>query len=163
MNESSQIPPIIEQCNLHKKSFATQRLFVEIILAAIVGITVCVLPVLFLKERPPNYEGVVFLPIVGESSEMPDSLQHLSLGITLAVGLALGIFGRGPIWLIGPAVVFAFPIWSLIDGLAGGGGHDLWPFEMLAYGVWSLIYIIPTGIGRLTKRWWIKRKLVHSS
>ena len=121
------------------------RLLFEIVLIAIVGIAAFSLPVLFMAHPPPNYEQAVFLPIVSQALEQP---QVISILLVAAVSFAAGVFARGPVWLVGPATMLAFPIWAVIDGLAGGGGHDMIPFEILVYCFFAGVCVIPTVVGR---------------
>ena len=101
-----------------------------------------------MSHPPPNYEQAIFLPIVSQALEKPPIISILLVAV---VGFAAGAFGRGPIWLVGPATMLAFPIWAVIDGLAGGGGHDMIPFEIIMYGFFAVVCIGPTTFGRLAR------------
>ena len=146
------IPPILEKRPARKVYFLTlhctfTRLLLEIVLTAILGIMVFGLPMLFVSQHP-NYEGGVFLPMVSEAMETP---HPISIVLLVLVSFAAGVFGRGPVWLVGPATLFAFPVWAVIDTAAGSGGHDLIPIELLAYAVSSLFFIPPTAFGRAVR------------
>jgi hypothetical protein len=108
---------------------------------------VIVLPVLI--TQPRSISSAVFLPVVGEAIE---GIKLYSFGLLFAAGFVLGVFGRGPVFLIGPATMLAFPLWSAIDMLAGGTGHNLWPFEWFFYLVESLFGLVGAAIGRSVKR-----------
>jgi hypothetical protein len=124
------------------------RLLFEICFIAIAGIAVFSLPVLFMSHPPPNYEQAVFLPMVSQALEKPPIISIL---LVVVVSFAAGVFGRGPVWLAGPATTLAFPIWAVIDGLAGGGGHNMIPFEIIMYGFFAMVCIGPTTFGRLAR------------
>ena len=124
------------------------RLLIETFVAVIFGIAAFSLPVLFMSPRPPNLEQAVFLPMLSEALEKP----HLSsILLILAASFAVGFFGRAPFFLTGPAIMFGFPIWAVIDGLAGGGGHNMIPFEIIMYAIIAPVFIIPSAFGRLLK------------
>jgi hypothetical protein len=110
------------------------RTFVEIFIAASVGAAVYFLSALI---DPDNNLSLILLPFVG---------------------FALGIFGRVPILLIGPATMLFVVTWSGIDlALGHSSGHELWPIELMVYGVISLIGLACAAVGRGIKRLWIKK------
>jgi hypothetical protein len=159
MERSPEIPPFIEKHASPKVYFlslhcTSGRLFAEILIATVAGLVAFILPALFFAKHLPNYEQAVFLPIVSEVLENMDSaigftVMCCSASLMFAVSLAIGFFGRAPIWLTGPAIMLGFPIWAMIDAIAGGGGHDLIPFEIIfMYVLPSPFFIVPTLIGR---------------
>lgn len=121
------------------------RVLFEVVLVAIAGIAAFSLPVAFMAHPPPNYEQAIFLPMVSQALEQP---QFISILLVIVVSFAAGVFARGPIWLVGPATMLAFPVWAIIDTAEGGGGHDLIPFEIMMYCVVAGFCIFPTIVGR---------------
>ena len=51
------------------------------------------------------------------------------------------------------------PLWSVIDIVMGGGGHNLLPFEWAIYGIYAVIGVVGAIIGRLVT----KKKHRHAS
>src|ERR1700722_15120859 len=145
------IPTVIQ-------NYKIVRLCVEVFLAATAGMVVVVLPILIGGEHRHN--SAVFIPVIGNAVE---DVKLYTLGFLFVLGLVIGIFGRAPVLLVGSATMLAFPIWSLIDMLVGGTGHDLWPMEWFFYGVESLPGLAGAVIGRVAKRWWIKRRSLHNN
>ena len=160
------IPPVIER-QVPTRRLSVGKFFAEIAITGVAGMVAVVFPVLFVSHphlpADAEYQHIAFFPLLIEASALPVSLQCLSYVLLAAVCLVLGFGGRGPIWLVGPAIMLIYPIWSFIDLLAGGDTHQLWPFEMIAYGVMSLVYIVPTGIGRLARLWWTRRYLSYDA
>ena len=148
MNTPPKLPPPIEKRRLTDFvgfPCSVMRLLLEVFLIAIAGIAAFSLPVLFIAHPPPNYEQAVFLPIVSQALEQPHIISVL---LVAAVSFAAGALARGPVWLVGPATMLGFPVWAVIDGLAGGGGHDLIPFEIIVYGFFAGVCIGPAVVGR---------------
>ena len=130
------------------------RLFVEMALAAVAGLGLHLGPALFLPVLPPNFEHAVFFPIfsqVDQGGSLPH--PHLWAFLNCAIPFAFGFFGRGMVLLVGPSFWLSYPIWTAIDMMAGGGGHNLGPIEFAFYFIGSLFFILPTGAGRLARRW----------
>lgn len=128
------------------------RLCVEVVLAATAGMAAVVLPVVA-DPLHPHYPAA-FLVFIADAVE---GMKLYSLGLLVVVGLLLGLFGRGPVLLLGPATMLLFPIWSAADMLAGSTGHNLWPIEWFFYGIESLFGLLGAGIGRGVKRMISKR------
>ncbi len=114
------------------------RLYIEIFLAAAVGSAE--LFIMHLADTYPSCGRYEFI-------------------YPLLVGLLLGIFGRAPVWIIGPATMLSMPVGMVVDMFTGGHGLNLWPIALMFYGVLSLIGLTGTAIGRWAKRWWIKQNL----
>ena len=154
MDTPPPIPPVIEQRipqqHSLRRRYTIARLFLELFLASIVGMLAFISPAWFLADRPSNYEHAVFIPVVGEMLEEPTLCSFL---LMLAVALAVGVLGRAPVWLTGPGIMLGFPVWALIDAIAGGGGHNLLPFEILAYVAGSAVFIGPAVVGRYATPW----------
>ena len=121
-------------------------------LAAAIGFGVYLAPVLLMAERPPNYQNVVFLPIMGSALGVTRGLWDSDVGLfSLAAAFVVGFLSRGPVWIIGPALRIAFVAWMIADLSAGGRGHSLWPFELFIDLVIGLVFILPVGLGRIVR------------
>jgi hypothetical protein len=101
-----------------------------------------------------NYEHAVFFPRFSEGMEAGG--PHVV--VLASAAFLLGCLGRTAFWLIGPAVAIFLPIWSLADAFAGGGGHNLLPFELTAEGILCLALIVPAALGRGARRLVGKRR-----
>jgi hypothetical protein len=138
--------------------YSKSRLFGEIGAATVVGFGLRMAPALLLPTLPPNYYHTVFLPVITRAAQagvVPH--REILVFLDLAVPFAFGFIGRGPVWLIGSALGLAYPIGTIVDLLAGGGGHNLWPFELVIWVPLSFLFIVPTGLGRVARRWWTFR------
>lgn len=122
------------------------RTLLEVFLAASFGLTVIVIPVA-LDPNAKQYTAA-FIPIIRNGIE---GMKIYSLLLLIGVGAIFGYFGKAPVWLVGPATLAFFPIWSLIDMLMGGE-HNLFPFEWLLYGLESVFGVIGAGTGRFIKK-----------
>ena len=127
------------------------RTLLEVFLAASFGLAVVVIPVA-LDPNARQYEAA-FLPIIRNGIE---GMKIYSLLLLIVVGAIFGYFGQAPVWLVGTATMAFFPIWSLVDMLMGGS-HNMFPFEWLFYGLFSIFGVIGVGIGRS-----IKKKVCHN-
>jgi hypothetical protein len=125
----------------------------EVFLAAAAGMTIIVLPVIINGNHAKN--SAVFLPVVATAVE---NMSFSTFGYLFILGLLLGLLTRTPFLIIGPAVMLFFPIWSLIDMIAGSDSHNLWPIEWFSYAIESLSSLAGAAMGRIVKRLWIKRR-----
>ena len=117
----------------------------ESIIAAFVGIMVVTLPLVLRGNCNRHHSG--FFPVVRDSIEY---MEFYSVGLLFLLGLLLGLFGRGRFWIIGMCTMLAFPLWSIIDMLAGGD-HNLFPLEWLIYGIMSFVGLFGSALGRGAK------------
>jgi hypothetical protein len=106
---------------------------------------------------------IVFASVVGsgELVLMKLSDTNPSVGIyefvyPLAVGFLMGIFGRGPVWILGPVTMLCMPVGMVVSMVTGSGGLNLWPIALIFYGVLALIGFVGAVIGRGAQRFWIK-------
>jgi MFS superfamily sulfate permease-like transporter len=99
----------------------------------------------------------------GELFLMQLSDTHPSDGLyqliyPFVVGFLLGIFGRSPVWIVGPAIMLFWPIGLVIDLFKGGGGLNLWPFSLVFCGVFASIGLAGAAAGRWAKQRWSCQK-----
>jgi len=139
-----------------KGSGSFLRVILEVILAAGLNLGIAMAPVLFATEPLHNYEGTRFLPAMSEANEVPH-IWMLNTGLPFLVAVIFGFFCRAPVWLLGPAFMLFFPVWTIVDILMGSGGHNLFPFEFLIDGLTAVYFILPVGLGRLARHFWDKR------
>jgi len=128
------------------------RWWAEVAIAAILGFAAVVVPVLADPGR--RRHDAAFLPFVRDAVE---GMQLVSLPLLAGAGLLLGLLGRAPVWLVGPATMLAFPLWSTIDliwdtAFGAGDNHNLLPFEWCVYAGLSLLGLAGAYVGRLLQR-----------
>jgi len=119
-----------------------ERVAVEILLVAAAGFCAYVLPVA-LDPGTRHYDAAV-LPFVRDAVE---GMKAYSLVLLFGVGVLIGVLGRAPVWLTGPATMAALPVWSALD-MALGGSHNLFPIEWFLYGLFSLCGLAGAVAGR---------------
>lgn len=117
------------------RQISTLRLWIEIVFAATIGSGELVL-MKFLDAHP---------------SVAPYEFIYPSVA-----GLLLGIFGGGPVWIIGPATMLCLPIGMAVSMVAGGHGFNLWPIALAFFGVLAIIGLCGAAIGRKAKQCWTK-------
>jgi hypothetical protein len=139
-----------------KRNFA--RVIAEVLLAAVAGMAIIFLPVLLGAARPHNYEWV-FLPVVPQSMGTWQSVRWGNLlepSLLFAAGLVLGFRGRAHALLIGAGTQLGLVAWMVGDMAAGGGGHNLFPFELLGYGICALPGAAGASLGHVAGRRWTR-------
>ena len=124
----SQMNEIDKQLAIKRK-----RLWVEIALAAAAG------------------SGQVVLM---RSFDTYTSVGHYEFIYPPAIGLLLGIFGRGPVWILGPATMLILPVGMLYSLCAGSDGWNLWPIALVFYGCFAFLGFVGAAVGRLARRGW---------
>jgi hypothetical protein len=111
-----------------------RRIVLELAIAVAAGWCVIALP--YLGDSRGGGRGAVFLPF------MADAVQRMGAGsifLLFLLGMALGSIGELSPWVIGFAAVATLPAWSTVDAAMGGGGHNLLPFEWLAYAFFGFV------------------------
>jgi uncharacterized membrane protein YphA (DoxX/SURF4 family) len=79
------------------------------------------------------------------------SLATLSL-LFLSGVLLSGVFPGKASWMASFLVLAAMPIVILSEGIADPSSHNLFPFELVLYGVLTLITLLGAGVGALARR-----------
>jgi hypothetical protein len=67
----------------------------------------------------------------------------------LLTGITVGLKTRLSPWLTGIALISVLPVLAIIESLVFRGTHNLIPFEMIMYFLWSLPAIAGVYVGRL--------------
>ena len=114
------------------------RIAIEVLLTAIAGFLVIVLPV---QIDPGHRDYGSLMRNVAEGFKM------YSLALLVAVGFLAGLFGRTPFLILGLATVAVLPGWSILD-MVGGHDHNLFPIEFAIYGFYALFGILGARLGR---------------
>jgi hypothetical protein len=124
-----------------------RRVAVEVGLAAVAGW--CVMAVPYLGDTSARQGEAAFLPFMAGVVERMGSVSILLL---LFLGVAFGVVGRVSPWVLGFAAVATLPAWSAVDMVMGGGQHNLWPFEWLAYVFYGVVTSLGAFVGRARTR-----------
>jgi hypothetical protein len=116
-------------------------------LAPILGLLSLILPVLAFS--PPREEAPLFpLLATGVKHMSPATLSLLFLsGVLLS-----GVFPGKASWMASFLVLVAMPIVILSEGIADPSSHNLFPFELVLYGILTLITLLGAGVGIVAKR-----------
>jgi len=117
------------------KRVTIRRLCIEVIFAAVIG----------------SAEIVIW-----QRADADTSYNRYLFIYPIVVGLLLGTFGRGPVWIIGPATMLFYPVGMLIDMFKGGHALDLWPISLVFFGVSAFVGFVGAAIGRGAQRCWLK-------
>lgn len=116
-------------------------------LAPILGLLSLILPVLAFS--PPREEAPLFpLLATGVKHMSPATLSLLFLsGVLLS-----GVFPGKASWMASFLVLAAMPMVILSEGMADPSSHNLFPFELVLYGILTLITLLGAGVGIVAKR-----------
>jgi hypothetical protein len=127
------------------------RRALELLTVALAGAAALAFPVL--TGQAGRGHEAAFLPFMADVAE---GVQGSSLLLLLLVGVVAGVFGKSPAVLLGLASAALLPLWSAVDVVMGGGGHNLLPFEWLIYGVYGVIGVAGAVGGRVVARRWLR-------
>ena len=121
-----------------------QRTFCGIA-AASLGLASIIAPVFILGVR--RYEAPLF-PAVRSGIE---GLSSLSALLLLVSGLFLGsLVPKRPL-LVGVCTMSAFPLMALAEMIVAPASHNMWPLEILIYGVLTVPAIVGAFAGRFAR------------
>ena len=120
----------------------TRRLWTEVVIAAILGSGELVL-----MNVSDTHPGVGLLEFV----------------YPLVAGLVIGAFGRGPVWIVGPAAMLVLPVGMLVGAVTGGTGLNLWPIALVYYGIFAVIALGGAAVGRWMARRWRNRSVTNDA
>ena len=125
---------------------------VEVVLAALIGFGVYLAPVYLQAVRPPNYENVVYLPIMGSALGSYHGIWTGDVGVfTLAAASPDRLPWGALRWLLGPAQRLCFA--ALDVGRPAGRRPEPQPvgLELLVDLMIGLVFILPTLLGKIVR------------
>ena len=67
------------------------------------------------------------------------------------VGLLSGALAQTPWALLGLAAIAVFPLCMIADLVTDPTSHNLFPFELVMYGAFSIPAILAAGLGRIPR------------
>jgi len=82
------------------------------------------------------------------SSFLKNNYTVLTACIFLIVGLLVGYYFKLNPWLSGISLVLIFPITAFYEATVYRGSHNLMPFELIVYLLWSVPAIAGIYLGR---------------
>lgn len=123
------------------------RTAIELTASAVAGFAAFLAPLIIVP--PPKLFASPLFPLVRTAVENPRMASFIGLAIVGACG---GFFGRSSWMLLGLVTMGIFPLCALAEIAKDSTSHNLLPFELIMYGVFSFAGVIGAGIGRLIHR-----------
>jgi len=123
-----------------------RRDLITYVSAIVIGLMAIVIPTFVLDLKGSTHPYYPFI-IDGIDGYSPLTILLLIIG-----GCVLGIYNPGRSWLAGFATMAAFPVITFIDVAHGWEQHQLWPFEMLMYGILAIPSVIGAVLGSRLRR-----------
>ncbi len=129
------------------------RWIVESAVTAVVGLVAFIAPIML--HPPPVLPKAPLFPIVREAVEHLRPSSFIALAI---VGLIAGLVAGAPWWVLGLVSVAALPVCMVAELLTDSTSHNLFPFELVTYVVFSIPALVAAGLGRAARRVVISRR-----
>jgi hypothetical protein len=130
----------------------TKRI-ISIVTIAILGMSSIVLPVFFLDDLK-HYDSPLF-PLIRTGIE---GISMYSLGFLIFSGFIVKLFSDVPSWKIGLMSMILFPLAAICEMIADSSSHNMFPFEFIFYGFYTIPAIIGAYTSQLIKSFVIKKK-----
>jgi hypothetical protein len=128
----------------------TKRI-ISILTIAILGMSSIVLPVFFLDDLK-HYDSPLF-PLIRTGIE---GISMYSLGFLIFSGFIVKLFSDVPSWKIGLMSMILFPLAAICEMIADSSSHNMFPFEFIFYGFYTIPAIIGAYTSQLIKSFVIK-------
>ena len=126
---------------------------ISIVTISILGMISIVLPVFFLDDLK-HYDSPLF-PLIRTGIE---GISMYSLGFLIFSGFIVKLFSDVPSWKIGLMSMILFPLAAICEMIADSSSHNMFPFEFIFYGFYTIPAIIGAYTSQLTKNFVIKKK-----
>ena len=130
----------------------TKRI-ISMVTIAILGMSSIVLPVFFLDDLK-HYDAPLF-PLIRTGIE---GISMYSFGFLIFSGFIVKLFSDVPSWKIGLMSMILFPLAAICEMIADSSSHNMFPFEFIFYGFFTIPAIIGAYTSQLTKNFVIKKK-----
>ena len=128
----------------------TKRI-ISILTIAILGMSSIVLPVFFLDDLK-HYDSPLF-PLIRTGIE---GISMYSLAFLIFSGFIVKLFSDVPSWKIGLMSMILFPLATICEMIADSSSHNMFPFEFIFYGFYTIPAIIGAYTSQLIKSFVIK-------
>ena len=130
----------------------TKRI-ISFVTIAILGMCSIVLPVFYLDDLK-HYDSPLF-PLIITGIE---GISMYSLGFLIFSGFIVKLFSDVPSWKIGLMSMVLFPLAAICEMIADSSSHNMFPFEFIFYGCYTIPAIIGAYTSQLIKSFAIKKK-----
>jgi len=124
-----------------------------LIAISILGMLSIILPVFILADLKP-YESPLF-PLIRTGIE---GISIYSLSFLFLSGFIVKLFSNIPFWKIGLMSMVLFPLATICEMIADSSSHNMFPFEFIFYGIYTMPAIIGAAASQVIKRFLIKKK-----
>ena len=124
-----------------------------LIAISILGMLSIILPVFILADLKP-YESPLF-PLIRTGIE---GISIYSLSFLFLSGFIVKLFSNIPFWKIGLMSMVLFPLAAICEMIADSSSHNMFPFEFIFYGIYTIPAIIGAATSQVIKRFIIKKK-----
>jgi hypothetical protein len=124
-----------------------------LIAISILGMLSIILPVFILADLKP-YESPLF-PLIRTGIE---GISIYSLSFLFLSGFIVKLFSNIPFWKIGLMSMVLFPLATICEMIADSSSHNMFPFEFIFYGIYTIPAIIGAAASQVIKRFVIKKK-----
>lgn len=114
-----------------------------IVLAPIAGVASFLVGGLFAPHF--DYSDPALSPTLRDGIE---GFNLVSVACLAGVGWLGGRYSIVPALALGPLTLLLLPVLSLIEMRMYPTTHNLWPFEWMIYGVYTLLPMVGAGVGR---------------
>lgn len=119
----------------------------SLIAISALGILSMILPAIALGDRIKQYESPLF-PLLRTSLESPSIYSFLFLFLS---GFTVKLFSELASWKIGLLSMTLFPVAAICEMIADSSSHNMFPFEFIFYGFYSIPAIIGAYVGNSAK------------
>ncbi|UQD56854.1 hypothetical protein [Flavobacterium sp. K5-23] len=123
-----------------------------LIVVSILGMLSIILPVFILDDLKP-YESPLF-PLIRTGIE---GISKYSLLFLFISGFSVKLFSNVPFWIIGLMSMFLFPLATFCEMIADSSSHNMFPFEFIFYGLFTIPAIIGAYASHLIKKFVITK------
>ena len=124
-----------------------------LIAISILGMLSIILPVFILADLKP-YESPLF-PLIRTGIE---GISIYSLSFLFLSGFIVKLFSNIPFWKIGLMSMVLFPLATICEMIADSSSHNMFPFEFIFYGIYTMPAIIGAAASQVIKRFLIRKK-----
>lgn len=116
------------------------------LLASILGVISIVLPIFFLPDLK-QYDSPLF-PLIRTGIE---GISVWSFGLLLLSGFVVKLLSKLAGWKIGLATMALFPLLAVLEMIVDSSSHNMLPFELIGYALYSVPGIIGAYLAQGTK------------
>jgi peptidoglycan/LPS O-acetylase OafA/YrhL len=124
------------------------RIAGEFVGVALSGAVALLVPVWIHTQTQPNANPASLFPMLRTAVDHPRLASIIALG---GIGLLAGFFARLHIALIGVATAAVLVVAMIVDMVADGTDHNLWPIELFCYFCFAVPGVLGACVGRFAR------------